>query len=111
MSRIVLAVTLLAAAPAALACGGCARPASADPPPAQATATATLDVQGMTCAACGSAIKTACKKLDGVATVDVDVAGGQATVTFDPGKVSAEDVARKINDLGYKAKVQPSTGG
>lgn len=100
--------------PTALACGGCAMPASdaGSPPangpvsPAAASATATLHVEGMTCASCSVAIKTALGKLDGVASVTVDVEGKMATVTYDPAKVTPDAIAKKVSELGYPATVQ-----
>lgn len=105
-----LAILLLAgslAAPAVLACGACAPDASAEPTTAvAANHTATLKVEGMTCASCSVTVKTAAKKLDGLATIEVDVAAGKATVTFDGAKVTAEQIAAKITDAGYKTTVE-----
>lgn len=99
---------------AALACGGCALPSAdagparaAEPAsPAAASATTTLHVEGMTCASCAVAIKTALGKLDGVASVKVDVEGKKATVTYDPAKFTPDAIAKKVSDLGYPATVQ-----
>ncbi len=95
--------------PAALACGGCALPAEGgEPVPATlpAAATATLRVEGMTCASCAVAIKTALGKVDGVISTVVDVDGKKATVTYDPAKVTPDALAKKVSELGYPATVQ-----
>jgi copper ion binding protein len=105
-----LATLLLAgslAAPAVLACGACAPNASAEPTAAvTANHRATLKVEGMTCASCSVTVKTAAKKLDGLATIEVDVAAGTATVTFDSARVTAEQIAATITDAGYKTTVE-----
>jgi copper ion binding protein len=100
--------TILASSPA-LACPGCADPKADAPPAAEAataTATATLRVEGMTCASCAVAVRKAATSLDGVVSIVVDVEGGKATVDFDEAKVTAEAVAKKITDLGYEATVE-----
>ena len=94
------------ASPAVLACG-CSTAESADPIlAAAADHTATLKIEGMTRASCSVMVKTAAKKLDGLATIEVDVAAGTATVTFDSAKVSAEQIAAKITGAGYKTTVE-----
>jgi mercuric ion binding protein len=113
MKRLALLSFLGAlSSPAVLACGGCASTSSAEAPAAAtaATSTATLRIEGMTCASCTVTIRTAANKLDGVGTIDVDVEAGRATVTFDAEKVSAEQIAAKITDAGYAATVQPAEG-
>lgn len=98
------------AAPAILA-SGCSTAESAGSTVAvTADHTATLKIEGMTCASCSVTVKTAAKKLDGLATIEVDVAAGQATVTFDSAKVSAEQIAAKITDAGYKTTVESDQG-
>ncbi len=100
--------------PVALACGGCATPATGVETPsstptsatAATTSTTTLHVEGMTCASCSFAIKAALGKLDGVASTVVDVDGKKATVTYDPAKVTPAAIAQKVSDLGYPASVE-----
>ena len=57
-----------------------------------------LEVQGMSCGHCVSAITAAVSPLAGVTTVDVDLAGSKVTVdgTADIGAVTAA-----IEDSGY----------
>ena len=62
-------------------------------------------VEGMTCAGCTAAIKIAVRKLDGVVAVDGDHEKGTATVTFEKGKVTAEQIVEKINKTGFKASL------
>lgn len=94
----------LVALPATLpGCGG--NTATAEEP-VKATHTATVKIEGMTCASCSVTVRTAVNKLSGVASIEVDVAKGSATVKFDSAQVSAEDIAKKITDAGYASTVE-----
>lgn len=105
LATLLLAASL--AAPAVLACGACAPDATAEPTAAvTANHMATLKVEGMTCASCSVTVRTVVKKLDGLATIEVDVAAGKATVTFDGSKVTAAKIAAKITDAGFKTTVE-----
>lgn len=86
--------------------GGCGATGSTTQEAVAASHVATFDVQGMTCASCSVTVRTALSKLDGIATVEVDVDGGSATVTFDGAAVSAEQIADAISGSGYKASVR-----
>ncbi len=77
---------------------------------AVATRTATLAIEGMTCASCSVTVRKAAKHLDGVNSIKVDVDAGQAAVTFDPAKVSAQQIADRITDAGYKTTVATGQG-
>ena len=74
-----------------------------------ATKSTELAVAGMTCGSCAVTIKAALGKLDGIASVEVDADAGSATVRFDDSKVSAEQIAEKVTESGYKATIR-STG-
>ncbi|MBO9600667.1 MAG: heavy-metal-associated domain-containing protein, partial [Cohnella sp.] len=62
---------------------------------------ATLQITGMTCAACANRIEKGLSKLDGVSQANVNFALEQASVQFDPVKVDMAKLERKIQDLGY----------
>jgi Cu+-exporting ATPase len=62
---------------------------------------ATLQITGMTCAACANRIEKGLNKLDGVAQANVNYALEQASVQFDPAKVDLSHLEQKIKDLGY----------
>src|SRR5947208_12217269 len=68
-----------------------------------ATSSASLSVQGMTCASCVARIERGLKKLPGVADAAVNLATERATVQYDPSQVSVDDMLRKVSDLGYSA--------
>ena len=68
-------------------------------------ATTTLDVQGMTCGACTSAVESAFKGVDGAGAVTVSLMTNRAVVHHDPAKLSAAQVAEMIEDRGFEAQV------
>jgi copper ion binding protein len=67
------------------------------------TMTATIPVEGMTCAGCAAAIREALARHPGVKTVEVSFEKKQARVSFDPARVTLEQVAEVINKMGFKA--------
>jgi len=62
---------------------------------------ATLQIAGMTCAACANRIEKGLAKLDGVSSANVNFAMEQASVTYDPGKTGPERMEETIRKLGY----------
>ena len=56
----------------------------------------TYRVDGMTCAACSSAVERITGKLEGVEKVSVNLATGKMNVTFDESLVSEETIFQKI---------------
>ena len=77
-----------------------------------AARTATLGVEGMTCAACSTSVRVVLKKLDGVVDAKVSLEEKKAVVTYDPAKVSPDKMVEAIQTrLPYKAKVlEPEKG-
>ena len=67
---------------------------------------ACFDVQGMTCATCSLTLKSAVKKLKGIANVNVSVEQKKAVVAFDSKETSVEEIKKVIDDVGYKATAQ-----
>ena len=74
------------------------------------TATATIPIEGMSCAACVARVKRTLKSIDGVRNVEVRLAQRDARVRYVKTKVTPERLAAAINKLGYKAGT-PKTGG
>ena len=66
---------------------------------------AVIDVEGMTCPLCTTAIKKSLKKIDGVTKAKVILNVRQATVYFDK-KVTKEQLLQAIKDVGYKGKIE-----
>ncbi|QHZ49811.1 heavy metal translocating P-type ATPase [Paenibacillus larvae] len=61
----------------------------------------TLEVTGMTCAACAVRIEKSVSKMPGVKEANVNLALEKATVIYDPGQIKVEGVEQKIHNLGY----------
>jgi len=62
----------------------------------------TYRVDGMTCAACSSAVERITGKLEGVDSVSVNLATGKMNVTFDESLVTEETIFKKIEKAGYQ---------
>ncbi len=65
--------------------------------------TVTIQIEGMTCEGCAVSIRKALKHLEGVKSVDVSFKKKRAIVKYDPAKVTPEQMAAAINQIGYKA--------
>ncbi|WP_209860513.1 heavy metal translocating P-type ATPase [Paenibacillus shirakamiensis] len=61
----------------------------------------TLQLTGMTCAACANKIEKGLSKIDGVAIANVNFALEKASVTYDPVKVDVQRLEETIKKLGY----------
>jgi Cu+-exporting ATPase len=61
----------------------------------------TLQLTGMTCAACANKIEKGLGKLDGVASANVNFALEKASVTYDPAKMDVQGLEETIKKLGY----------
>ncbi len=74
-------------------------------------AKAKLRLGGLTCASCVSAVENAVKKMPGIKAISVNLMTEMAEVEFDPQAVDVEDIAKKIEDVGYEAEpVEEKTG-
>jgi len=63
--------------------------------------TTTINVEGMTCGHCVTAVKDEVSKLGGVDLVDVDLASGVVTVHSD-GPVDPAELAAAVDEAGYR---------
>ncbi len=61
----------------------------------------TFTVGGMGCPMCSAKIEKALSETGGVAKAEVSLESKQATVEFDPTKVSVADLIKVVTDLGY----------
>ena len=69
----------------------------------------TLNIDGMTCASCASAVERATRKLDGVEEANVNLATEKLSVTFDEGALTVDDIKAAVEKAGYKAKTEAVT--
>ncbi|MBL0123625.1 MAG: cation transporter [Betaproteobacteria bacterium] len=67
---------------------------------------ATLAVEGMTCAGCPITVKRLLKKVPGVSEVSVDAKTHLAQVKFDPDKTQPDQLAKAVTDIGYPTTVK-----
>lgn len=65
----------------------------------------TLDISGMTCAACAQRIEKGLARTPGVESATVNFAMETATVVFDRGSAGENDLIRKVEQLGYGASL------
>ncbi|ETT40455.1 MULTISPECIES: heavy metal translocating P-type ATPase [Paenibacillus] len=61
----------------------------------------TLQITGMTCAACANRIEKGLNKLEGVDTANVNFALEKASISYDPTKVDTDILEETIKKLGY----------
>lgn len=61
----------------------------------------TLQITGMTCAACATRIEKGLQRLEGMQEVAVNYAMGRANVTFDRDKIRLQRIEDKVEQLGY----------
>jgi mercuric ion binding protein len=66
--------------------------------------TVTLNVSGMTCAACPITVKKALEKVGGVSKVDVRYEKKQVLVTFDDAKTNTDALVKATMDAGYPSQ-------
>ncbi len=62
-----------------------------------------LSIEGMTCNHCVGSVTDTIKKLPGVEDVDVSLEGKSATVRFDEGALTADEIAQAVIEAGYEA--------
>ncbi|AXF55541.1 copper chaperone CopZ [Salicibibacter kimchii] len=62
---------------------------------------ATLNVKGMSCGHCVSAVEGNVGEMKGVSDVNVDLDYGTVEVSYDKSNVTHEDIVDTIEDQGY----------
>jgi len=64
---------------------------------------AMFSIENMTCATCPISVRKAMQRVDGVISVEVDFESKSATVVFDPGQTTPEEIAAASSNVGYPA--------
>jgi P-type Cu+ transporter len=72
----------------------------------QSVVECTLDIGGMTCAACVNRVTKALTRVDGVVAASVNLATEAARVTFDVGRASEADLEAAVGRAGYAGTVR-----
>lgn len=70
-----------------------------------ADATATFDVERMTCTLCPVTVRKAMQDVEGVIEAKVDYDKKTATVTFDDARTTPDDIAKASTEIGYPASL------
>lgn len=68
----------------------------------------TIQITGMTCAACSTRIEKVLNKMEGVEQATVNLALEKSTIKYDSAKLSEMDFEKKIEALGYGVVKQKS---
>ncbi len=76
---------------------------------AKTTETVSINVSGMTCAACQAHVQRALEHAPGVAKAAVNLMTGEATVAFDPKLTGPSALVEAIVETGYEAQL-PTSG-
>ncbi|MEX2594498.1 MAG: heavy metal-associated domain-containing protein [Anditalea sp.] len=98
-----------------LALGACSQPGQQEEESAKGQAqseqltTLTIPIEGMTCGACVASIKRKLNSMEGLEEVEVSLEHRTATVFYEEGKITPQQVQDAINELGYKAG-EPTEG-
>ena len=66
---------------------------------------ATLDITGMTCAACSARVERALSAVPGVSEAAVNLMTGVASVAYDPARVSPAALTAAVRETGYGAEI------
>ncbi len=64
----------------------------------------TLQVDGMTCAACSSGVERTVNKQQGVDTCEVNLTTGRARIIYDENQISIDTIKEKIVKAGFQPK-------
>jgi Cu+-exporting ATPase len=64
----------------------------------------TLNISGMTCAACANRVEKSLSRLEGVAEANVNLANEKATVIYDESKVDINMLIERVEKTGYGAR-------
>jgi copper chaperone CopZ len=68
-----------------------------------AVRTVSIPVKGMACGACATRVKKTLSAIEGVKSVEVSAPKASARVSYEPGKVSPEQLQKAVNDVGFEA--------
>jgi len=71
----------------------------------QQLATTTVEIKGMTCGACTSAVEGGFQDIDGMVQFNISLLAERAVIVHDPTKLSPEKIAEIIEDRGFDARI------
>ena len=73
-----------------------------------ANKTETFKVYG-NCGMCKKTIESSLKKKDGIVSKQWDVNSKMLTVTYDPSKITIQQIGKKVSDVGYDNQYTTAT--
>lgn len=62
----------------------------------------TIEIHGMTCAACVGRVERTLTGLAGVTSARVNLLAGKASIEYDPAKININEMVDAVTDLGYE---------
>lgn len=65
--------------------------------------TVTLHVEGMKCPMCPASVKSSISKLQGIKDVKVSLKDAVATVSYEEGKVTVDQIIKAVEGAGFSA--------
>ena len=69
--------------------------------------TEIYNIDGMSCAACSSAVERVTRRLEGVQESNVNLTTAKMTITYDEAMVTQEMIEEKVDKAGFKALLVP----
>ncbi len=69
----------------------------------------SIDIVGMTCAACSTRVEKVLSKQEGVVSVVVNLLANKANIEFDSDKIEPQDLIKVIEKTGYKVPLLKTT--
>lgn len=69
--------------------------------------TELYNIEGMSCAACSSAVERVTRKLSGVRTSEVNLTTSKMTITYDDTLLSSREIEERVSKAGFKATLAP----
>nr|WP_028858138.1 cation transporter [Psychrobacter phenylpyruvicus] len=67
--------------------------------------TRVINIDGMTCGGCVKSVDSALTQLNGVQSVEVDLEGNKAAVTYDSSAVAVDAIVEAIEEAGFDAAI------
>ncbi|WP_266157595.1 heavy-metal-associated domain-containing protein [Dyella silvatica] len=61
-------------------------------------------IDGMTCGGCCGRLKRVLEQTDGVASAEITLETGQATIRFDPARVNAAVLQERVEGAGFAVR-------
>ena len=69
----------------------------------------SIDIEGMTCAACSSRVENILNKNQGVNSAVVNLLANKATIEFNDDKVKEEDLVKLIEKAGFEVPLMKTS--